>query len=171
MTRKRKCNFQIVILKKFLFVLTVFITIIASSCNNSSDSNSNNARTRPKSKVDSLMDNIMADHGTGMAKMNKISVVQGQIRKIIDSIGKLPVKERNALASYKTDLDSLFSRLQNAEDRMNQWMDEFNMDSLENDAEKRVQYLSSENQKTTRLKDDMVSLLQKADSLLSKNKQ
>lgn len=145
-----------------LIILTAIAVLLNISCNN----NSKSPETKSKSKVDSLMDDIMANHGTGMAKMNKISVVQGQMQHLLDSITGLHRGSNKENTVLKTDLDSLLAHLRSVESRMNQWMDEFNMDSLENKPEERIQYLESERQKTEMMKNDMISLLQKSDSLL-----
>ena len=155
-------------MKKLFFFLSVFIMVYGSSCNNTPGSNSNNARTRTKNKADSLMDDIMADHGTGMAKLNKVSAAQGLVQHIIDSIGKLPEKERKLLSAPINDLDSLLTQLRSAENGMNLWMDAFNMDSLANKPDERIQYLESERKKTAKIKEELISSLQKADSLLKK---
>lgn len=155
-------------MKKILFVLSVIILIPGISCNSSSDSNAGKTEKKSKSRADSLMDDIMADHGTSMAKMNKVSVALSKIQHIIDSIGKLPEPVKKSGAAYKIHLDSLFGQLRSVENRMNQWMDEFNMDSLENEPAGRIQYLESEKQKVGNLNADMISSLQKADSLLGK---
>ncbi|MBS1919605.1 MAG: hypothetical protein JST17_05100 [Bacteroidetes bacterium] len=145
-----------------LIILTAIAVLLNISCNN----NSKSPETKSKSKADSLMDDIMANHGTGMAKMNKISVVQGQMQHLLDSITGLHRGSNKENTVLKTDLDSLLAHLRSVESRMNQWMDEFNMDSLENKPEERIQYLESERQKTEMMKNDMISLLQKSDSLL-----
>lgn len=156
------------IMKKILFILSVILVLLNISCKNSSNSNSDKTENKPKTRADSLMDVIMADHGTGMAQMNKISVAQGLIRHAIDSIGKLPEKEQKATAIYKKELESMLVNLNAVESSMNQWMDEFNIDSLQSNPDGRIQYLESEKQKVAKVKEDMILLLPKADSLLGK---
>lgn len=154
-------------MKKIILIITVIAAALIVSCNSSGDKKATeNAKT--KSRADSLMDDIMGYHGTSMAKMNKISVAQSRIRHVIDSINRLPGKLEKTTSAYKNNLDSLLAQLQSVENRMNQWMDEFNMDSLENKPAERVQYLESERQKVAILKDDMIVSLQKSDSLLGK---
>ena len=63
-------------------------------------------------------------------------------------------------------LDSLKSDLSYAEFAMNKWMDEFNVDSAIDDAKERIKYLEEERLKVTKVKEAILSSLQKADSLL-----
>ncbi|MBS1621035.1 MAG: hypothetical protein JST10_01130 [Bacteroidetes bacterium] len=149
-----------------IFIFSVLVFAAGVSCNNSADNNSRT--TKSKSRVDSLMDDIMAEHGAGMAKMNRVSSAKNFAVQAIDSIRKLPGKLKKETAEYKNNLDSLLAQLQSAERNMNQWMDEFNMDSLENNPAQRALYLESEKQKATAIKDDLILSLQKSDSLLGK---
>ena len=63
-------------------------------------------------------------------------------------------------------LDSLQKELSYAEFAMNKWMEEFNMDSALNNAKERIDYLHSEKLKVTKVKESILSSLQKADSLI-----
>ena len=51
---------------------------------------------------------------------------------------------------------------------MNQWMEEFSIDSAQDNPEKRIEYLSSEKVKVTKVKDEILSVVAKADSALKK---
>lgn len=153
-------------MRKIIFLFSVAFLILNLSCNDSSNNDSGSKKNLAAS--DSLMNDIMADHGTAMAKMNKVSLAQGQIRYVIDSIRKLTGPEQKKSAPLLHNLDSMLTRLQLIETRMNQWMDEFNMDSLENNPSEQKKYLESERQKTSGIKDDIISVLQNADSLLIK---
>ena len=85
---------------------------------------------------------------------------------LLDSIAKLPAKARQAAEPLKVKLDSLQKELSYAEFAMNKWMDEFNMDSAVNNAKDRIKYLEEEKLKVTKVKEAILSSLQKADSLL-----
>jgi hypothetical protein len=75
---------------------------------------------------------------------------------------------KQAAASYKIQLDSLAAKLNYAEADMDKWMEDFNMDSAKNDAALRAKYLEAEKEKVNRVREQMVSVLQQADSLLKK---
>jgi len=49
---------------------------------------------------------------------------------------------------------------------MENWMDEFNMDSAVNNVEQRIKYLSEEKLKVSNVKENILTSLQKADSLI-----
>jgi hypothetical protein len=87
----------------------------------------------------------------------------------LDSISKLPANLKTAAESYKHQLDSLLSRMKYADYAMEKWMEEYKFDSMKDDVQKRIQYLQSENIKIAKVKEAIVSSLQKADSLLQKN--
>ena len=49
---------------------------------------------------------------------------------------------------------------------MDRWMKEMNWDSASNNIEKRINYLTEENQKVTKVKESILNSLQNADSVL-----
>ena len=108
----------------------------------------------------------MEGHDIGMAKMGKLTRAEQAARRMLDSIEKLPAKAKQAAAPLKLKLDSLQKDLSYAEFAMNKWMEEFNIDSAENDMKKRIEYLKSEKLKVSKVKESILSGLQKADSLL-----
>lgn len=132
------------------------------SCNNSANSRSG------KTSSDSLMDEVMEDHNIGMAKMSKIGDAQKRVNQAIDSISKLPASVQKTLGTYQIQLESVLNKLKFADEAMNKWMEEFNMDSAKDNAEKRIEYLKSEKIKISAVKDAMISSLNAADSLLKK---
>ena len=149
-------------MKKNLLTAIAFVFLIA--CNNNSEK-----KTDPsQAKADSLQNEVIAGHDVAMPKSMKIPKLQKQIKQTIDSINKLPTKELQASASYKTELENLYNDLSGADSLMHKWMDEFNLDSFNTDPEQRVKYLSDEKNKINKVKDAVLNSLQKADSLLKK---
>lgn len=130
--------------------------------------NSEAGRPQAKTLSDSLLSDVLHGHDIGMAKMKKLVRLQQQTQHLIDSIGKLPAKAKEASKTYLRQLDSLGKDLQYAEFAMNKWMEEFKVDSANNDTETRVKYLGEEKDKVTKVKDAILSVIQKADSLLKK---
>lgn len=155
-------------MKKNIFILSIIVLIISASCNNSSNDNAGKGDNKPRTKADSLMDDVMAGHDASMAKMNKLSVLKAKMQHTLDSINGLPQKAKNLSVVLKTGLDSSLSALNGVEGRMNKWMDEFNMDSAVNNMDERIKYLESEKIKITDVRNDMVTGINKADSLLKK---
>jgi hypothetical protein len=153
--------------------LTV-LTLLFIACNNSgnkslTDADSVNNNKPVKANSDSLMAEVMEDHNIGMAKMSRINESQKKIQRAIDSVAKLPPDVQANSSAYKMLLDSTLSRLKYANEAMDKWMEEFNMDSASNNEDKRIEYLRAEKTKISKVKDVMISSLQKADSILMLN--
>jgi cysteinyl-tRNA synthetase len=154
-------------MKKIVPVLAI---MFLAACNNAGDASHEHGQTTTEATTpeDSLMKLVMAGHDAAMPKMSKLSKAQTQVQHAIDSINRLPGKFRQAAEPYQRQLDSLMKDLQYAENSMNRWMEEFAMDTLENEMDLRLKYLQSEQQKVTTVKENIFSDLQKADSLLKK---
>ena len=145
-------------MKKIIFLL-INCTLIYS-CNNS-------GKTDPvRAQADSLQKQVIDEHDVAMPKAMKIPKLKKEIQQQIDSINKLPTAEQEAAASYKDKLEILSNDLTLAHEEMQQWMNAFNLDSFSNDPAKRVQYLTDEKKKVTRVKEEVLQSLQKADSVI-----
>jgi len=142
-------------------LIASFVTALLSCSNNNSSQ-----LTAEKSKIDTLFDQVMNGHNVGMSRMGKITDAQKAIKNMIDSIAKLPAKAQEAAAPLKDKLNSSLEDLKTAEKKMNKWMEDFNIDSATNDAQKRIDYLTSEKGKVTEVKEAIVTSLQRADSLI-----
>jgi len=136
--------------------------LLLMACNNSGTKSNDEVKT----KTDSLRGEVMEAHNIGMAKMEKISEAQKKVQHAMDSISKLPANLQKQSVGYKMQLDSILGRLKYSDYAMNQWMEEFNMDSEANNTERQIKYMESEKIKISKVKDAMISSLQKADSLL-----
>ena len=148
-------------MKKIFFVLSFPLILIA--CKNTSE---NKPGANDSQKADSLYEEVMDGHNEGMAKMSKIETARQEANRLLDSIAKLPAKARAAAQPYKAKLDTLISQLNTADIAMDKWMKEMNWDSASNNIEKRINYLTEENQKVTRVKESILNSLQNADSVL-----
>ena len=155
-------------MKKVFSLFLLSSVIIMSGCNNSNRS-SDQDTTQPKSKeaiADSWYDDVMDGHNVGMARFVTLQKARAEANRLIDSLQKLPAQAKQAAAPYKARLDSLVVDLQNAEDAMNKWMDNFNLDSAKNDIEKRIQYLADEKVRVNKVRDAILESLQSADTLI-----
>jgi TolA-binding protein len=148
-------------MKAILFAAAVS-SLIFVSCGNE-------AKPRETTLADSLQKEVLHGHDVGMAKMRKLTQLQTESKRLIDSIQKLPAKAKQAAAPYVNQLDSLLKELQSAESGMNNWMTEFRIDSAENDLPLREKYLADEKVKVARVSQAILSSLAKADTLLKKN--
>ena len=157
-------------MKKVFSLFLLSSVIIMSGCNNSNNNRSSDQdTTQPKSKeaiADSLYDDVMDGHNVGMAKFVTLQKARAEANRLIDSLQKLPAQAKQAAAPYKARLDSLVADLQYAEDAMNKWMDNFNLDSAKNDIEKRIQYLADEKVRVNKVRDAILESLQSADTLI-----
>ena len=156
-------------MKKFFIPVIVFLFITITGCNNSDKKNTDNSTGKtniPKTPTDSLMEDVMAGHDVGMAKMGKMRSMQNEVQKVLDSIAKLPAKTKIAMELYKAKMNIVLEELKSARSGMDKWMDEFNMDSAENNIEQRIKYLTGEKLKISSVKENMLNSLHKADSLL-----
>ena len=155
---------------KKLFIVALIAGIFSLvACNNSDkkhEGHSGHTTDAPKTQVDSLFADVMDGHDVGMAKMGKIRAMQNEVKRVLDSIAALPAKAKQAAAPLKVKLDSLASDLNYAQMAMDKWMSEFNMDSAVNNVQERIKYLSDEKLKVGKVKEAILSGLQKADSLL-----
>ncbi|WP_276503932.1 hypothetical protein [Terrimonas pollutisoli] len=153
-------------MRHLFFVILFIVAGIFISCNDSENEKSGPTEAQPRTEAQILWKEVMDGHDIGMAKMGKLTRAEQATRRLIDSIEKLPAKAKQAAAPLKLKLDSLQKDLSYAEFAMNKWMEEFNMDSAVNDMEKRIEYLKSEKLKVSKVKESILTGLQKADSLL-----
>jgi hypothetical protein len=151
-------------MKKIILPLAVLFIIAA--CNNADKKHDGHTTNAPKTAADSLMAVIDDGHMVGMSKIGKLHNTQKQVQGIIDSIGKLPAKAQQAVAPYVTQLKSVIKDMEYADFSMDKWMTEFEMDSAVDNLEQRIKYLTEEKLKVGKMKEALLTSLQKADSLL-----
>jgi hypothetical protein len=160
--RKTRTSTLIYMKKRFAILFILGFAAI-TACNNSAETKND---TVTKTKADSLLDEVDDGHAVAMGKMGKLNRTQQEVSRLIDSIGKLPSKAREAAAPFKAKLENLLEELKTADVNMNQWMESFNMDSAVNNTEERIRYLTTEKIKVDKVKDALLNSLQKADSVL-----
>jgi hypothetical protein len=153
-----------------IYILIVSIELLTIACNNQSTSEATDRKNgyEPvmKTKEDSLYHDVMQGHDVGMAKIGKLRKNIDEVNRRLDSIGKLPAAKVNA--DYKESLNQLQKELNDANNEMNSWMDEFKVDSATNNSDLRIKYLQQEKDKVTLVKQHILTSLQAADSLLNK---
>lgn len=150
-------------MKKIILPLLVLATLIFISCNNTNESKGKSPEAQT---ADTLFKEVMGGHDIGMAKMGRLTRAEQATRRLLDSIQNLPAKARQAAEPLRAKLDSLQKDLSNAEIAMNEWMNEFNMDSALNNIDQRIEYLQSEKIKVSKVKEAILGGLEKADSVL-----
>lgn len=151
---------------KRIKLFIVIATLSAISCNDQvTDAPRQNAYSdKPVSKADSLRHEVMEGHDVAMAKTIPVKRHIAQIQLKLDSLSKLPAQQQDK--QYKQTLVSIQEALQNANKRMDIWMDEYKDDTLKDNETLRIQYLESEKVKVDKVKTQILESLQRADSLL-----
>ena len=143
----------------------VFIAIasLAIACSDGG-SKVEEAANGKKAQEDSLYSAVMEGHDVGMAKMGKLKRSLTQVQQKLDSVAKLPAAKIDTI--YRNTLLSVQTALTDAEGHMNNWMDNFKLDSAKDNTELRIKYLEGEKATVAVVRDKILNSLQRADSLL-----
>jgi hypothetical protein len=155
-----------------LFVI-VCAAIYTMACNSAAPGDTaaerkNGFTPQLKTKEDSLYHDVMEGHDAGMAKLGKLRGNIDKVQHLLDSIKALPPKRPERVARYNDTLELLHKKLTDANNEMMAWMDHFKVDSAADNKDVRIQYLQSEKEKVTLVKEHILSSLQLADSVLKK---
>jgi hypothetical protein len=154
-------------MKVFFIIFSGFLFLVIVSCNNKPGKTEESSKGQAKENVaDSLEKQVIEGHDVAMPKSMKIPKLQKEAKRLIDSIGKLPVKAQEAAAPYKAKLEGLLKDLDGAYSSMEVWMNQFNLDSARNNIEQRIKYLTEEKLKVDKVKDAVLNSISKADSVL-----
>jgi len=160
-------SFSIFQMKIPVFYFSVLLVVSIVACNDAENDHSGHGKNNgPRTQVDSLIESVDEDHIIGMSKMGRLTRAEQTTRRLLDSIAKLPARARQAAEPFTVKLETLQKELSDAESAMDKWMVEYREDSLQNNVEERIEYLSSEKLKVTKVKEAILSGLQKADSLI-----
>ena len=140
-----------------LFLFSIVISCFVLACNNTGDAEP------AVSLADSLLKQVIEGHDVAMPKMMKMERLQKEAQAEMDSLKKLPGQtERIAL------LDSTIKSLSYADVAMHEWMEGFRYDSLKDNEPARIDYLKMQLATVNEMKDNVISSLEKADSVLAK---
>jgi hypothetical protein len=137
--------------------------LFAVSCG--SNNNTETSEEATSAPVDSMFQQVMDGHDAAMAKMGKLKSYRKQFDQKVDSLKKVKSSAKNELSERYSDMSNA---LKVAEDRMNTWMEEFSIDSATEDVGRRLKYLSGEKLKVDSVRDEILTVLSRADSLLKK---
>lgn len=152
------------------FILLSAITLMTIvACNNSDEHANHDAAksTEPAAQADSLFKEVMHGHDEAMAaQMTKMERAKKTVQQLIDSVSKLPAKAKEEAAPYKEKLNVVLQDLNDAGNKMNIWMVEFNIDSAKENIEQRIKYLTDEKLKVNDVKEAIFKSIDKADSLI-----
>ena len=149
------------------FFLTLGIVLIAGMMACNSAGRDKDSSKDLKAKADSLYNQLLNEHEEGMKGWMKIEGRQKQIKTLLDSIDKLPSKSQQSLDILKAKLNEATAELGDAYKLMDDWMTEMNLDSAVNNVTLRIEYLTGEKMKGSKITELINNSLQKADSLLN----
>lgn len=157
-------------MKKIILPFLILSVVVA--CNSKEDKkhegHTGHTKEIPATKQDSLYADVMAGHDEVMPKIGAVKGAQKEAQRLLDSVATLPAKAQAGAAPLKTKLQTLINDLNYADFAMDKWMVEFSLDSLKEDVEKRIQYLTDEKMKVGKVKDAIINSLATADSLLKR---
>lgn len=128
----------------------------------------NAMKEAPATQADILQKEVIDAHDIAMAKMMKVENYTQQLQNMSDSLNKLFPRQQTPMKMPISDIDSAIKQLNYADVAMNKWMNEFNLDSNRNDEKLRIQYLTSEKEKVTKMKDAVLSSLTYAEAILNR---
>ena len=151
-------------MSKFFLSLGIVLMTGMMACNN--DGKDKGSSKALKAKADSLYNQVLNEHEEGMKGWMNIEGRQKQIKTLLDSIAKLPSTAQQSLNVLKAKLNEATAELSDAYKLMDDWMTEMNLDSAVNNIELRIQYLTGEKMKGSKITELINNSLQKADSLL-----
>jgi Na+/phosphate symporter len=152
-------------MKKAFFISFAFPLMVIAACNNADKKTGEDSKPL-MTKADSLEKDVLEGHDIAMPKSMKIPDLQKETKRLMDSLGKLPAKAREAAAPYKAKLEALLKDLDYAVFAMDKWMEEYSFDSAKDNIEQRIKYLTEEKIKVDKVKETVLGSLAKADSLL-----
>ena len=144
---------------KWFYVILACLWLFPA-CNDAEEDTAANRTTgysdKPQTKEDSLFKEVMHDHDEGMARMRKLSDAILNLKAKADSLVRA---KRNPEAEKK-----ILEELEYAEMAMNTWMREFKIDTLKDQVERRVEYLEKEKQKVSKVRENILESIRRADS-------
>jgi phage host-nuclease inhibitor protein Gam len=159
-------------MKKIFLVFCLPLFIVITACNNT-DKKQEKITATPKEQADSLEKEVEEGHNIAMPKSMKIPDLQKEVKRLIDSIGKLPAKAKDAAAPYKSKLMSLDKELGDAYSSMENWMEAFGQrleeldkESMKDSLSQRIKFFAEEKPKIDNIKDAVLKSVRNADSLL-----
>lgn len=125
---------------KYYFLITAVFFLL--SCNNSQHNHADNNASVPVTASDSIYKSVMKGHDNGMAKIGEIVRLRNLIKEQ-DSIIRSKTKD----AAQLSKLDSAAQDLDNANELMNKWMQEFDPNNAGNTEEEKIAFYKKEKEK------------------------
>lgn len=150
-------------MKKILFAFSALLIICA--CNSNKKPERETTDLTPLERLKHEIDDI---HIEGMSKMAELTKLEQRTKKILDSLSTLPDKE--PITSMKKGFESLAAELKQAEEGMDNWMNDFysKPDTLDDDESEKKKYLEDQKSVARQIRDAITNGIRKADTLISR---
>jgi hypothetical protein len=149
-------------------LITSLSILLLLACNNSSpDREKGNLSNVPKTKSDSLYQDVMKGHERGMGRFGELHRYETLLSKIVDSLARLTGKSPESIA-FRSEIDSALSHLKNAENAMNQWMEEFDPNKEGKTENEKIDFYSAEKDKVNKVEELINNSLDQAKKLTNK---
>ena len=143
-----------------LVAASYFVIALNSNCSSGGGEQQNNASI-PKTRSDSLYKETMEGHDIGMAKMGEMMRYQKLVQQRIDSVANLKNQD-----SQIAGLDSVLKELNDAEEQMNRWMQDFEPDKAGSTEEEKVGFYKNEKTKIDTVNAKILRSIDRARQLL-----
>ncbi|MGJ7032781.1 viral A-type inclusion protein [Niabella hirudinis] len=150
-------------MKSFFFSAAI---VLLMACGNSGQQSVSDTEDGPKTKADSLLQEVINGHDIAMPKMKKLERLMKESKSAIDSLGKLPAAAQKQQQALRAKLDTIYADLSGADKAMNEWMNGFKYDSLQHNEPGRIKYLEDQKTKVNQVKDAVLSSISKAEEVL-----
>lgn len=140
-----------------------FSIVFLLACNSAQEHNHQNHNAAiPQTLSDSIYKDAMAGHDRGMAKMGEITRYKNLAKQQQDSIAKLKAKPADRLSA----LDSVMNNLNEAEELMNKWMNEFDPNKAGETEQEKTAYYTKEKEKVDTVEARINSSIENAKKVL-----
>ncbi|MBM3432847.1 MAG: hypothetical protein FJX92_07625 [Bacteroidetes bacterium] len=159
------------ILSFFLFLGGIVLVSCGGSHSGHTGHTGHGKTQEPMTYLDSLYASIWQAHDSVMPKMGKVRKAQLSASRLLDSLSLVERKAGKPLSAeftaWQESLQALIYDLNRAQQGMDNWMEEFNIDSAEQKGSGRRRYLEEEKVRVDRVKESVFSSLSKSDSLFA----
>mgnify|MGYP001546894712 CR=1 FL=1 len=149
-------------------LITSLSILLLLACNNSSsDQEKGNVSNIPQTKSDSLYQDVMKGHERGMGRFGELHRYEALLSQMVDSLARVNGKSPESKA-FRWQMDSALTHLKNAENAMNQWMEEFDPNKEGKTENEKIDFYSAEKNKVIRVEELINNSLDQAKKLTNK---
>jgi hypothetical protein len=155
----------------FIFLTTSLLTFATCSEQKHTHEHAHDTESSGNAQVDSLKKTVMAVHDAVMPKMDAIMSLRMQTQqqlKQLDSLQKTDSKTFDP--QQRQELSTLLTGLDNADEAMMQWMQQFDGQMKNKTDEQKIVYLKNEKVRIDSVQTLMLGCIAKGEKLLQANR-